>query len=182
MSDHRNPFADNPSEGLIPLSVTPICMARLEGWISVITYFIKYLGIVVEQEQKWAQFYTLSATNMNNILESDYMTVFGPKEKFPTFLKAFSDNQQSNSDNKTSLATNIEKQLLPILKELLDQVKRKLTDPTDSWTSLDNELKADMEKYCRLKTNLRSILVRYEDEDASSPRELAKDPFLANTG
>ena len=157
-------------------------MARLNGWIRVIEYFLKYLSIVVDNEQKWAQFYTLSSTNMNNILESDFASVFGPKETFPTFLKAFSDNQISNSDNRTSVAVNINTQLLPIFKDLLDQVKRKISDPTDGWTSLDIELNNDLEKYRRLKNNLRSILVRYEDEDASSPRDLAKDPFLANTG
>ena len=178
----KSPFADNPSQGLIPLSVTPICMARLEGWINVINYFVRYLGIIVEQEKKLADFYSLSSTNMNNILESDFMSIFGPKEDFPKFLKAFSDSQTSIADNKISMSINVNTELLPILKEMLEQVKRKLSDPTDSWTSLDTELKADMEKYIRLKNNLRSILVKYEDEDAASPRDLAKDPFLANTG
>jgi hypothetical protein len=47
MDRTKAPFADNPSQGLIPLSITPLCANRMNGWATIVTHLIKYLSIVV---------------------------------------------------------------------------------------------------------------------------------------
>jgi hypothetical protein len=47
MDKSKAPFADNPSDGLIPLSITPLCVSRMIGWATIVTHLIKYLNIVV---------------------------------------------------------------------------------------------------------------------------------------
>ncbi|KAJ2985547.1 hypothetical protein HDV02_000513 [Globomyces sp. JEL0801] len=41
------PYADNPSNGLIPLAISNLCYQRLNGWATIITHLIRYLNVVV---------------------------------------------------------------------------------------------------------------------------------------
>lgn len=52
MSKPEASLADNPTQGLVPLSVTPLCTGRMNGWHQVVQNLIKYLSVVVGKRHR----------------------------------------------------------------------------------------------------------------------------------
>lgn len=96
------------------------------------------------------------------------------------------DQHAAISTARASAAANIEEQLLPILKELLGEIRKKATDES-KWASLDKALQSDLETYTKLAANVRNSLMRqqWKGDNADFPeisRDCPKDPWLANIG
>ena len=97
-----------------------------------------------------------------------------------------SDQQSRRASIRAASASNIEDQLIPILKELLGEIKRKVTDDS-KWGTLDKALHADLETYTRLANNLRHSLMRqqWKGDNSDFPAvgaDCPKDPWVANIG
>lgn len=96
------------------------------------------------------------------------------------------EHQTARSMVRATSAANIEEQLLPILKELLGEIKKKATDEA-KWAALDKALGGDLDLYCKLSANVRNSLMRqqWKGDTADFPeisRDCPKDPWLANLG
>lgn len=72
----KAPFADNPSKGLIPLSITPLCLSRMVGWATIIQQLIKFLSVTVEQEKRLAESFSRTAADLTFALSSDSLDLF----------------------------------------------------------------------------------------------------------
>ena len=48
----KAPFADNPTQGLIPLPITSLCLARMQGWSTIVAHLVRYLTIVVGKRER----------------------------------------------------------------------------------------------------------------------------------
>ena len=89
------PFADNPSQGLIPLSITPLCLNRMIGWATIVNHLIRYLTIVVgefgsllstrqhliistslDQEKKISESLAKTSKDLADALTSDNLELF----------------------------------------------------------------------------------------------------------
>ncbi|KAJ3358678.1 hypothetical protein HDU91_005153 [Kappamyces sp. JEL0680] len=142
----KAPFADNPTQGLVPLSITPLCLARMQGWLTIVGHLIKYLSIV-------------------------------------SLLQDMTDQQAKRASIRAGSANNIDEQLIPILKELQVEIKRKCSD-VSKWAVLDNALAADLDTYNKLAGNVRSSLMRQQWKgdaaEAHDVKDGVKDPWLAN--
>jgi hypothetical protein len=78
---------------------------------------------------------------------------------------------------------NIEEQLIPILKELLEQIKKKVTEPEQKWVQLDRDLKHDLDLYVKLSTHVKAALFRQNWKDGEVfeiPKDTPRDPWLAH--
>lgn len=83
-------------------------------------------------------------------------------------------------------AKNIEEQLIPILKELLTEIKKKAIID-GKWAALDKSLETDLSTYVQLAANVRNSLMRQQWKGDSSnfpdvARDCPKDPWIANLG
>jgi hypothetical protein len=76
MSELKAPFADNPSNGLIPLSITPLCLSRMVGWATIVQQLIKFLTITVEQEKRLAESFSKTAADLTFALTSESLELF----------------------------------------------------------------------------------------------------------
>lgn len=74
----------------------------------------------------------------------------------------------------------IEDQLLPIIKEVLQQIKKRARDEDKEWLLLDQNLTKDHEEYNRLTMQLRKTLVGQQWKEGE--KEGPKDPYVANLG
>ena len=79
----------------------------------------------------------------------------------------------------------IESQILPILKSLLVEVRKKAFDADKEWVAVDKDMARDRDIYVKLVSNLRACLMRHQWRgDASSPsdagKEVPKDPWMAD--
>jgi hypothetical protein len=96
------------------------------------------------------------------------------------------DQQAKRASIRSNSAMNIEEQLIPILKELLGQIKKKVTEPDEKWVQLDKDLQHDLEAYVKLSNQLRASVAgqnwRAESEVPDVPKDTPKDPWLANLG
>ncbi len=88
----RAPFADNPSQGLIPLSITPLCANRMNGWATIVSHLIKYLSIVVgiadfilEQEKRLSESLNKTSHDLSAALASENLTLFAQDESVRVF-------------------------------------------------------------------------------------------------
>lgn len=87
MDKTKAPFADNPSQGLIPLSITPLCANRMNGWATIVSHLIKYLSIVVgiycfilEQEKRLSESLNKTSNDLSAALGSDTLLLFSKEE------------------------------------------------------------------------------------------------------
>ncbi|KAJ3277153.1 hypothetical protein HDV01_000205 [Terramyces sp. JEL0728] len=102
-----------------------------------------------------------------------------------SFLQDMTDQQTKRAQIRASSAANIEEQLIPILKELLGEIKKKAADSDGKWTQLDKELASDLETYVRLAANVRTSLMRqqWKGEHSEVPeiaKDAPRDPWIAN--
>ncbi|KAH6591311.1 hypothetical protein BASA50_004498 [Batrachochytrium salamandrivorans] len=183
------PFADNPSQGLVPLSATEICLRRMNGWARIVYKLIRYLEIVAEQEQKLSESmakcsHELSFTGNDR----DGLNIFDRDESFQMILKDMADMQTKVSREHSRAVELVQTQLLPILKELLAEIRKKIADADKDWGVLDKEMKHDLDLFVKLSAYLRASLMRIQwkgdDESGGSvgdmPKDVPKDPWLAD--
>lgn len=92
------------------------------------------------------------------------------------------EQQAKRAAIRAGSATNIEEQLVPILKELLGQIKKKINEPDQKWIQLDKDLNNDLELFIKYTTQVRQSLARqqWKGEPMDSvdiPREVPRDPW-----
>lgn len=94
------------------------------------------------------------------------------------------DQQAKRASSRANSANNIEEQLIPILKELLSEVRRKATDES-KWSKLDKALAVDLDSFNKLASNVRNSLMRQQwkgdtNDFPEVSKDCPKDPYLAN--
>jgi hypothetical protein len=117
-------------------------------------------------------------------LSSDNLTLFGQEESVRSLLNDMTEQQTKRASIRSNSASNIEEQLIPILKELLTQIKKKVTEPEQKWAQLDKDLKNDLDLFVKLSTHVKASLARQNWKGGVELIEIAKDtpkdPWLAN--
>jgi hypothetical protein len=76
----------------------------------------------------------------------------------------------------------ISTQILPILRTLAAEVRKRLTEAEVEWQALDKELARDRVSFLRLTAHLRVALDRIYEPDAALPADAAtipRDPWVA---
>lgn len=97
------------------------------------------------------------------------------------------DQQTKRATQRAGSANNIEDQLIPILKGLLGEIKRKSLDDS-KWGLLDKQLANDLDTYVRLAGHVRNSLMGQQWKGGDSTEvpvvsiDCPKDPWLANLG
>jgi hypothetical protein len=177
----------NPTLGLVPIRIVPMFINRLNGWAAITALLIKNLTSVLEQEMKLANCLVKSSEDTSTALKSDLLNSFGESESFRTLLSSITEQQAKQAILISSSANNIEEQLIPILKELLEQIKRRIGDPDNLWTSLDREMKIDIDTFVKLTQDLRSSLMKQQwkgdsMENLDSIKDAPSDPWVVNLG
>jgi hypothetical protein len=177
----------NPTLGLVPIRIVPMFINRLNGWAAITALLIKNLTSVLEQEMKLANCLVKSSEDTSTALKSDLLNSFGESESFRTLLSSITEQQAKQANLISSSANNIEEQLIPILKELLEQIKRRIGDPDNLWTSLDREMKIDIDTFVKLTQDLRSSLMKQQwkgdsMENLDSIKDAPSDPWVVNLG
>ncbi|KAI8894082.1 hypothetical protein BC833DRAFT_568664, partial [Globomyces pollinis-pini] len=176
------PYADNPSNGLIPLAISNLCYQRLNGWATIITHLIRYLNVVVDQEKKLAESLVKTSSELSTALNGHQLNLFADGESVKNLLLDMTDLQAKRANQRASSAANIEDQLIPILKELLTSIKKKASDPDLKWSTLDKELSHAIETYTRLADHVRFSLLRQNwnsdpNDFPDIPKDVPKDPW-----
>ncbi|KAJ8323438.1 hypothetical protein O5D80_007755 [Batrachochytrium dendrobatidis] len=183
----KAPFADNPSQGLIPLSATDVCLKRMNGWSKIVYKLIRYLEVVAEQERRLSESVSKCSKELSvTQLDKDMLGLFDPTESFQTLLKDMTESQSKISKEHTRGAELVETELLPILKELLAEIRKKIADADKDWGLLDKEMKYDLDTFVKLSANVRASLMRLQwkgNEEGSMgdvPKDVPRDPWLAD--
>jgi hypothetical protein len=122
----------------------------------------------------------LELTKTINSLKS-----FGAEETFNQFLSNISEKQDKRSELSSLTAMNIEEQLIPILQELYGQIKKKISDPENLWTTLDRELLKDTATFQKLSTDLRGSIMKHQwkgdsMENMEIVKDAPRDPWITN--
>jgi hypothetical protein len=101
-------------------------------------------------------------------------------------MEQLSEQQGKRAALRAGSAQNIEEQLIPILKELLVEIKKRACDE-QKWASLDRSLNQDLDTFVKLTGHVRNSLMRqqWKGDNSDFPdvaRDTPKDPWIANIG
>ncbi|KAJ3325901.1 hypothetical protein HDV06_002286 [Boothiomyces sp. JEL0866] len=138
-----------------------------------------------EQEKRLSESLSKTSKELTTALSSEHLGLFAEEESVKSFLQDMTDQQTKRAQIRANSAANIEDQLIPILKELLGEIKKKASDTDGKWTQLDKELSSDLETYIRLAANVRTSLMRqqWKGENSEVPevgKDTPRDPWIAN--
>ncbi|KAJ3181929.1 hypothetical protein HDU85_003446 [Gaertneriomyces sp. JEL0708] len=180
------PFADNPTNGLVPLSVTEIFLQRLAGWAQLVKRLILQFELIVDHQRRLADVYGRCAREfIIPIITKDGANVFGNDESsmsvFGGMQKAHVKLQNENAEFASMLETHV----LPKLRSLLADLRRKAADTDKEWISLDRELARDRDVYVKLTEQLKAALdthsgLAVDDSSTEVVSMTDKDPWTAN--
>eukprot|EP00842_Homolaphlyctis_polyrhiza_P004540 jgi/Hompol1/5087/HPOL_004149-RA len=154
------------------------------GWQRIVAKLVRFFEIVSEAERRAADACTRCSKEL--VLDrADSQDTFFPEESFQVLLADIVAAQSKIARDRLNTAERIDTQLLPILRELHAEVKKKSTDADKEWTLLDRDLRSDLETYVRLSNNVRHSLVRQQWKgDASSlpdmTKDVPRDPYIAD--
>ena len=172
----------NPTQGLIPSSLTELYLKRFQGWLQLTKNLIKFFEITVEQEKKLAE---SQSRNLKELQTPCQPNLFDEQETFQILFKELMESTNKQCQEHLNSAEMIESQILPILRSLCLEIRKKAFDVDREWVNLDKEMAKDRDMYLRLVSNLRSSLMKIQwkgDVNASGDNSIPKDPWLANTG
>lgn len=102
-------------------------------------------------------------------------------------MEQMSEQQGKRAALRAGSAANIEEQLIPILKELLVEIKKRAAGDEQKWATLDRSLNQDLETFVKLSGHVRNSLMRQQWKGDTTdfpdiPRDTPKDPWIANIG
>ncbi|KAI8915878.1 hypothetical protein EDD86DRAFT_197099 [Gorgonomyces haynaldii] len=154
-------------------------MRRMQGWHQIVFNLTKYLELIVEQEKKLSESLQKCFKELTHSLENTN-DMFMPEESVQMIFKGITESQTKMAKERIKSAGMIEDQLLPILKELLVEIKRRAQDAGKDWGLLDQGLSTDLEKFVKHSTDVRKSLMGQQWRDPNDPKEQSRDPWLAN--
>ncbi|KAJ3162415.1 hypothetical protein HDU86_004895 [Geranomyces michiganensis] len=178
----KAPFAGNPTHGLVPLSATEIFLVRLGGWATLVRRLITQFEMIVEHHKRLAEAYGKCARDFAVPVQTkDGDNVFGRHETcqflFGNIQSSHIKAAQENSEAGAMLETHV----VPNLRALLVDLRRKAADSDKEWVSLDRELGRDKDLYVKLAAQLKSALARhYGEASDTSDKDPTIDPWAAN--
>ncbi|OAJ43858.1 hypothetical protein BDEG_27171 [Batrachochytrium dendrobatidis JEL423] len=159
----------------------------MNGWSKIVYKLIRYLEVVAEQERRLSESVSKCSKELSvTQLDKDMLGLFDPTESFQTLLKDMTESQSKISKEHTRGAELVETELLPILKELLAEIRKKIADADKDWGLLDKEMKYDLDTFVKLSANVRASLMRLQwkgNEEGSMgdvPKDVPRDPWLAD--
>ncbi|RKP02790.1 hypothetical protein CXG81DRAFT_17587 [Caulochytrium protostelioides] len=161
----------DPLHGLIPTSVTPLFLNRLQEWTKVIKALINHFSTIADADKRLAAAYTKSiardfgpqgVSNGRGFGEGDSQTL-------RDFIQAFADDQTAEAQQHSARAQFIEATTLPALRDLATEIRKKSTDNDREWVAMDKGLKFDRDTLLRLQAEMRAGLERAHARQLMSP-------------
>jgi hypothetical protein len=79
----------------------------------------------------------------------------------------------------------VDAQILPILKSLSIEVKKKAQDVDREWIQMDKDMARDRDLYVKLVANLRTSLIRHQwkgdvSSSTAADKDIPRDPWLVD--
>ncbi|KAJ3046178.1 hypothetical protein HK097_000990, partial [Rhizophlyctis rosea] len=156
----RAPFADNPTGGLVPITATEVFLQRLVGWSQLVKRIISQYELILESQKKLADVHAKCSKEFGVAIKTKDNTedVFGEDELARTlFTELHQTHHKLHSDSLAS-AQVLEVQVLPNLRALYAEIRRKATDTDKEWTEMDKELERDRAEFIKLRNYLKGSL------------------------
>ena len=99
--------------------------------------------------------------------------------------KGLLDSQTKQAQDRLSMADMVDAQILPILKSLMVEVKKKALDVDKEWIQMDKDMTRDRDLYVKLVSNLRTALIRHQwkgdvSSSSSVDKDIPRDPWLVD--
>ncbi|KAJ3021398.1 hypothetical protein HKX48_008628 [Thoreauomyces humboldtii] len=183
----KAPFADNPTKGLVPLSATEIFLTRLGGWSQLVRRLIFQFEMILDHQKRLAEAYARCAREFATpITDAKGDPVFSRAETCQVLFSNIQAQHARTSDENTDASAMLENHVLPTLRSMLTDLRRKSQDADREWTSLDKELARDKDIYVKLAAQLQSALAKHNGEsyDGQDGKDTSgsviKDPWAAN--
>ncbi|TPX67215.1 hypothetical protein SpCBS45565_g03947 [Spizellomyces sp. 'palustris'] len=180
----RAPYADNPTLGLVPLSATEIFLQRLTGWSQLVKRLINQFEMVVDHQKRLAEAYGRCAKEFAAPVKTkEGDDVFGGGETTQLLFRSIQQSHQKAAQENTEAAAMIETHVVPTLRALLADLRKKASDADREWVGLDKELLRDKDLYVKLTSQLNLSLSKHHGETAESGEKesvVVKDPWAAN--
>ncbi|KAI8824536.1 uncharacterized protein EV422DRAFT_324453 [Fimicolochytrium jonesii] len=180
----KAPFADNPTHGVVPLSATEIFLQRLNGWAQLVKRLITQFEAVIEHQKRMAESYSKLARDFQSPVRTrDGEAIFGPDETTQFLFQGLLSSHIQAAQENTEAAELLDQYLLPDLRSLLADLRKKGADTDREWTGLDKELQHDRETYVKLAAQLRIALARHGGEAYSGVEKESsawRDPWTVN--
>ncbi|KAI8922347.1 hypothetical protein DFJ77DRAFT_506126 [Powellomyces hirtus] len=181
----KAPFADNPTHGLVPLSATEIFLVRLGGWATLVRRLMMQFEMIVEHHKRVAEAYGKCAREFAvPITSKEGNPVFGRDESCQYLFQNIQSSHIKASQENTEAASMLEMHVLPNLRSLLADLRRKAGDSDKEWVSLDRELARDRDMYVKYEAQLKLALAKHNGEvpDGADKDSTAasRDPWAAN--
>lgn len=146
-------------------------------WSRLVANLCAFLETIVIQEETFANQINTCFADVAQDLETD--TIFHPDSSISLLLNKLVTGQSEMSSERLKWAEMIREQLIPILKELLGEIRKKALDVDREWVVLDTSLGKDLELYVKLVANVRKALVGHQWREPDS-KDHAIDPWIAN--
>lgn len=152
----------------------------MAAWAKSVTSIIQYLSLVVDHEEKLSASLAVCFEDLDSAIEPG--KGFHEAELSRAIFQSISQAQTNVNRERMQWASMIKEQLIPILSELLVQIKRKAADTEREWVGLDYSLMQDMDTWSRLSGSVRKALVGKQWGEGAGGQPSSQDPWLANQG
>ncbi|KAJ3157693.1 hypothetical protein HDU89_000069 [Geranomyces variabilis] len=178
----KAPYARNPTHGLVPLSATEIFLVRLGGWATLVRRLITQFEMIVEHHKRLSEAYGKCARDFAAPVQTkDGDNVFGRNETCQYLFNNIQSSHIKAAQENNEAGAMLETHVVPNLRALLVDLRRKGADSDKEWVSLDRELARDKDTYVKLAAQLKLALARHHGEAADvSEKDATVDPWAAN--
>ncbi|KAJ3032095.1 hypothetical protein HDV00_007982 [Rhizophlyctis rosea] len=190
----RAPFADNPTNGLIPLPATEVFLQRLTGWGQLVKRMIAQYELILDSQKRLADVHGKCAREFGAAIRTkdNSEDVFGEGELAKSLFTELHQTHHKLHTDSLASASILDTQVLPNLRALFAEIRKKATDADKEWTDMDKELEKDRNEFVRLRGYLKGSLTRHKEEgvngkpagpegskDVGPPKDQPADPWVA---
>ncbi|KAJ3294166.1 hypothetical protein HK104_003873 [Borealophlyctis nickersoniae] len=193
----RAPFADNPTNGLVPLLATDVFLNRLSGWTTLVNRVHTQYEIILEHQLRLAESYAKLAKEFSMPVKtptgassngsgppSEPEDIFSEGETGKVLFHSIQSTHAQLAEHLNHSNKAIATKILPKLRSLMNEVRRKATDADKEWVLLDRELDGDRENYIKYRGQLKASLMRLqwkgEEGAVEVTKDVPRDPWVAN--